>query len=141
MICFIQHIICGELAVAADFQTEMSPFGAVYTLLDTWPTEATRAYLTLPDDAACQNQGSAAFGTSKEMLRTMSQIFARVVPVVAKELQIGVSRSTVEQNLYKLLSTMYFSTPIPAIKVVTFLLGSQQSLDLDCGMACCALWL
>ena len=56
-------------------------------------------------------------GTSHEILKTMSRVFARVVPGIIKEMQVHVPRSGVEQHLHDLLASMQFLTPIPAIKV------------------------
>ncbi len=97
---------------------EMSPFGAIYTLLESWPTESTRAYLAAEDGADRQLRQSQILGTSQQMLKTMSTIFARVVPSIMREMQIRVPRSTVEKHLYELLASMHFPTPIPAIKVM-----------------------
>jgi len=102
----------------ADFRMEMSPFGAVYTLLEAWPTESTRAYLVSEDGADRQLRQSQILGTSQQMLKTMSTIFARVVPSIVREMQIRVPRSAVEKHLYELLASMHFPTPIPAIKVM-----------------------
>ncbi|DBA66827.1 TPA: hypothetical protein ACH3X2_001963 [Trebouxia sp. C0005] len=99
-----------------DFRMEMSPFGAIYTLLESWPTESTRAYLVSEDGADRQLRQSQLLGTSQQMLKTMSTIFARVVPSIVREMQIRVPRSTVEKHLYEVLASMYFPTPIPAIK-------------------------
>jgi hypothetical protein len=98
---------------------EMSPFGAIYTLLESWPTGSTRAYLASEDGADRQLRQSQILGTSQQMLKTMSTIFARVVPSIVREMQIRVPRSTVEKHLYELLASMHFPTPIPAIKVMT----------------------
>ena len=56
-------------------------------------------------------------GTSQEMLKTMGRILARLVPQLMSSMHIQVSRSSIEQSLHQLLSSMQFATPIPAIKV------------------------
>lgn len=99
-----------------DFRAEMSPFGAIFTLLESWPTESTRAYLLSEDNADRQLRQSQILGTSQQMLKTMSTILARVVPFILQEMQIKVPRSTVEKHLYEMLASMHFPTPIPAIK-------------------------
>ncbi|KAL0032891.1 hypothetical protein WJX77_005051 [Trebouxia sp. C0004] len=99
-----------------DFRMEMSPFGAIYTLLESWPTESTRAYLASEDCADRQLRQSQILGTSQQMLKTMSTIFARVVPSIVRQMRVCVPRSTVEKHLYELLASMHFPTPIPAIK-------------------------
>ena len=101
----------------ADFQNKPSPFGAIYLLLESWPTQATRDYLKSETGAPRQLRQAQMLGTSQEMLKTMSRIFARVVPSIIKQLQVRVPRSTVEQHLHELLASMHFATPIPAIKV------------------------
>ncbi len=93
----------------------MSPFGAIYTLLESWPTESTRAYLAAEDGADRQLRQSQILGTEQQMLKTMS---TRVVPSIVREMQIRVPRSTVEKHLYEVLASMHFPTPIPAIKVI-----------------------
>ena len=105
--------------VGADFRTEMSPFGAIYTLLDSWPTESTRAYLLSKDGADRQLRQSQILGTSQEMLKTMSRILARVVPFIVREMQVHIPRSTVEKHMFEMLASMHFTTPIPAIKVIS----------------------
>ncbi len=95
----------------------MSPFGAIYTLLESWPTESTRAYLSSQEGADRQLRQSQILGTSQQMLKTMSTILARVVPFIVREMQVHVPRSTVEKHLYEILASMHFTTPIPAIKV------------------------
>lgn len=101
----------------ADFQNKPSPFGAIYMLLETWTTQATRDYLNSETGAPRQLRQAQMLGTSQEMLKTMSRILARVVPGIIKDLQVHVPRSTVEQHLHELLASMQFPTPIPAIKV------------------------
>ena len=96
----------------------MSPFGAIFTLLESWPTESTRAYLLSEENADRQLRQSQILGTSQQMLKTMSTILARVVPFIMREMQIKVPRSTVEKHLYEMLASMHFPTPIPAIKVI-----------------------
>ena len=86
-------------------------------LLETWPTQSTRDYLTSETGAPRQLRQSQMLGTSQEMLKTMSRVFARVMPSIIKQMQIRVPRSTIEQHLHELLASMHFATPIPAIKV------------------------
>ena len=116
----------------------MSPFGAIYTLLESWSTESTRAYLAAKDGADRQLRQSQILGTEQQMLKTMSTIFARVVPSIVREMQIHVPRSTVEKHLYEVLASMHFPTPIPAIKVIhrsCFELAKGQTLH-DCEHPC-----
>lgn len=105
------------LCWCADFRNELSPFGAIYTLLETWPTQSTRDYLDSELNAPRQLRQAQMLGTSQEILKTISRVFARVVPGIMKEMQVHVSRSSVEQHLHELLASMQFVTPIPAIKV------------------------
>jgi len=81
----------------------MSPFGAIYTLLESWPTESTRAYLAAEDGADRQLRQSQILGTEQQMLKTMS---TRVVPSIVREMQIRVPRSTVEKHLYEVLASL-----------------------------------
>ncbi|KAL3135542.1 hypothetical protein ABBQ38_006019 [Trebouxia sp. C0009 RCD-2024] len=99
-----------------DFQNQPSPFGAIYLLLESWPTQSTRDYLNSETGAPRQLRQAQMLGTSQEMVKTMGRIFARVVPSVIKQLQVRVPRSSVEQHLHELLASMHFATPIPAIK-------------------------
>lgn len=108
----------------ADFRNELSPFGAIYTLLETWPTQSTRDYLDSETDAPRQLRQSHMLGTSQEILKTMSRVFARVVPSIIKEMQVRAPRSSIEQHLHELLASMQFVTPIPAIKVTPMLHAS-----------------
>ena len=105
------------ISVSADFRLEMSPFGAMYTLFDSWPTDSTRAYLHSQESADRQLRQSQILGTSQQMLRTMSTILDRVLPFIVRHMQLHVPRSTVDKHLYELLASMHFVTPIPAIKV------------------------
>lgn len=119
----------------ADFRVEMSPFGAIFTLLESWPTESTRAYLVSEDNADRQLRQSQILGTSQQMLKTMSTILARVVPLIMREMQIKVPRSTVEKHLYEMLASMHFPTPIPAIKVI---FSTCLTICTDRHIACCS---
>ena len=111
----------------------------MFMLLETWPTQSTRDYLDSETDAPRQLRQSQMLGTSQEILKTMSTVFARVVPSIIKQMQIRVPRSTIEQHLHELLASMHFATPIPAIKVSLncvswFMLSNRRIVEVMHGL-------
>jgi len=91
---------------------EMSPFGRLYTLLDSWVTRATMNYVQGEGCQVVQNPDMAPRAA------TFSRSLLGRLPTLMQELRIGtVSRGTLERALQDLVATLDFAEAIGSLHV------------------------
>ncbi|KAK4782118.1 hypothetical protein SAY86_016220 [Trapa natans] len=123
----------------------LSPFGTMWGALLSWITSSSLAYIYGQDDSFQEDYVSVTWrgypqkmvladGRSSQIKQTLAGCLVRALPGLILDMRISVPRSTLEQGLGGLLSTMSFTKPLPSYqpkqwKVVALLFLDALSIS------------
>ena len=95
---------------------QLSSFGSLYLLLESWVSPATRAFVK--NSAAVVPPAHSNAESAARRRALLTQISAGIAAVL-QSLRTGVPRSHVESHLQGLLATLNLTAPVPHLKVCT----------------------